>query len=97
MKLDAFNPNFYQSSMLTITHNNAKIRADELNSAFGVFNDDEEGVYSVLRQVGTENNMSLVSKYFEQRHNSSLVDQLAYYLDDEDEAKRMLLIAKDLK
>lgn len=95
--LDAFNPNYYQSSRLTITHDNAKIKADELHKAFGFWNDDEEQVYGVLRQVGTVDNMSLVSKYYQIRQGSSLVDELAYYLDDEDEAKRMLMIAKDLK
>ena len=95
--LEAFNPNYYQNTKLTISHQGAKIKADELESAFGFFNDDEEKVYRVLQSIKTPHDMSLVSKYYSIRHDSSVVDSLSYYLDDEDEAKRMWSITKHLK
>jgi hypothetical protein len=96
-KLDAFNPNFYKNTQLTISHNAAKIKADELEDAFGFWNDDEEGVYRVLQSIATPDDMSLVSKYYGIRHESSLVDDMSYHLDDEDEAKRMWTIVKHLR
>ena len=96
-ELDAFNPNYYQNTRLTITHNSAKIKADELEDAFGVFNDDEQQVYRVLQSIKSADDMSLVSKYYSIRHGSSMVDDMSYYLDDEDEAKRMWEIVKHLR
>lgn len=94
--LQAFNPNFYQNARLTISHNAAKVKADEINDAFGVFNDDEEQVYRVLSSVSNPHDMSLIAKYYSLRHGSSMVDDMSYYLDDENEAKRMWEITKRL-
>ena len=95
--LDAFNPNYYNNTRLTISHESAKIKADELENSFGFFNDDEEGVYRILQSVRTPDDMSLISKYYALRHDSSVVDDLSYYLDDEIEAKRMWEITKHLR
>lgn len=96
-EMDAFNPNYYQNTRLTITHHNAKVKADELEDAFGFFNDDEEQVYRVLQSIKSADDMSLVAKYYGIRHGSSMVDDMSYYLDDEDEAKRMWQIVKHLR
>ena len=95
--MEAFNPTYYQNTQLTITHQNAKIKADELEDAFGFWNDDEEGVYRSLQSVKSADDMSLISKYYGLRHESSLVDDMSYHLGDEDEAKRMWSIVKHLR
>lgn len=95
--LDAFNPNYYNNTRLTISHESAKIKADDLKKSFGFFNDDEEGVYRVLQSINTPDDMSLVSKYYALRHGSSVVDDLSYYLDSDDEAARMWSITKHLQ
>lgn len=96
-KLDAFNPNYYQNQRLTITHNNAKIKADELEDSFGFWDDDEEKVYGVLSSIKSPDDMSLVSKYYGIRHGVSLVDEMGEQLGDEDEAKRMWQIVKHFR
>lgn len=92
-KEEALNPNYYQAPRLTITHNLAKVKADELNSAlWGA--DDEDAVYAILRSAKTKDNMSLISKYYALRHDQSLSDNLGYEMGSEEEIERMLEVLK---
>lgn len=84
---EGFNPNFYDATKLTISHDLAKETADKLYDAlYG--NDDEEAVYSLLASAKNINNLSLVSKYYFQRKGVSLVDNLVGDMDSLEELTR---------
>jgi hypothetical protein len=90
---DSLNPNYYQASQITMTHDLAKIKADEMYDAlWGA--DDEDAVYSLMRSAKSKDNMSLISKYYGLRQGQSLADNLGYEMGSEEELKRMLEILR---
>lgn len=91
--VDALNPNFYKASQITMSHDAAKIKADELYDAlWGA--DDEDAVYSIMRSAKSKNNMSLISKYYSLRQGQSLADNLGYEMGSKEELERMLEILR---
>ena len=93
---DSFNPNFYQASKITMSHTQAKTIADKIEKALSGA-DDEEAVYGLLRDAKNANNLSLISFYYNQRHQQSLVDNLIYDMSSEEELQRILNIIQDFK
>lgn len=87
----ALDPTYYKAENITITHFFAKEKADELwDALWGA--DDEDEVYSILRSAKSKDNMSLISKYYTIRHDSSLADNLSYEMGSKEEVQRMLEI-----
>jgi len=88
-------PNYYDATKISITHQQAKVISDEIESSLNGA-DDEEEVYASLQKAKTRNNISLVSKYFSQRHSESMIDRIAYDMGSKDEMVRVMKILKAL-
>lgn len=91
-----FDPNYYRNHTYTISHSRAKALADKAYNAVGVFNDNEEMMISVLLEAGTRANLSLVSHYFNIRHNESLGGWYADYMDRRTETKDVMKALKKI-
>lgn len=90
LSLDHFDPNYYNSSRLRISHFRAKELADQLDDAISGAGTDEESLYGALREANNPDDLSLVSKYYNVRHQTSLVDRIINDLDD-DEIRQVLI------
>jgi len=84
-----FDPQYARLSKVTLSDSRAKILADKVYDAGGVFNDDEDTFYAVLTEAGTPDNLSMVSHYFQIRHGKSMADWYTYYMSDNDEVFRI--------
>jgi hypothetical protein len=92
-----FDPNYQYSHNVTITHERAKILADQIYNAGGLINDDEGAILSALSESGTKANLSRVSHYFAQRHSQSMGDYITWYMDDKSETKQLIDVLQKLK
>lgn len=92
-----FDPNYQYTHQVTITHERAKILADQIYDAGGYINDDEGAILSALSEAGTKANLSRISHYFAQRHSKSMGDYITYYMDDRSETKQLIDVLKKLK
>ncbi len=89
MKYKGFNPDYARPSKTTISHDRAKTLAKKIYKAGGFFNDDEGGFYSVLEEIGSADNLSLVSRMFTAKKYGSLAEYIMDHLDDTEEIKRV--------
>ncbi|MBL4574818.1 MAG: hypothetical protein JKY51_01800 [Opitutaceae bacterium] len=89
MKYKGFNPNYSRPSKTTISHERAKKLALKIKDAGSFFNDDEGAFYSVLEEIGSADNLSLVSRMFTAKKYGSLAEYITNYLDETEEIKRV--------
>ncbi len=89
MKYKGFNPDYARPSKTTISHERAKTLAKKIYKAGGFFNDDEGGFYSVLEEIGSADNLSLVSRMFTAKKYGSLAEYIMDHLDETEELKRV--------
>jgi hypothetical protein len=89
MKYKGFNPNYSRPSKTTISHSRAKKLAKKIKEAGGFFNDDEGGFYSVLEEIGSADNLSLVARMFSAKKYGSLAEYVMDHLDETEEIKRV--------
>ena len=87
VKFDGFNPNYYNPASITIDPTRAKILADNVDDAMGLFNDNEEIIYGILREIGNKNNLSLISKEFKIRHGEGMGEFITNKINGDEELK----------
>jgi len=67
---------------LLLTQAGAAAYVDDLWSATGYFNDDEEAIYGVFRAMRTQSQIAALAKRFNQLKNQDLYNYLRNYLND---------------
>lgn len=70
--------------------------ATDLYGADGYINDDEDKVFSILRDLDTQSNLEAFKRIFNVRYNYNLVDWLASFLSDS-ELRQAIKITENLK
>jgi hypothetical protein len=70
--------------------------AKQLYDAPGLFNDDENAVYDVFRNMHYQTSLSILSYVFSQTYSESLYDYLTGFLS-ESEMKKIFDIVKNYK
>jgi hypothetical protein len=75
-RFEGFSSSYYDPTKTTITPTAAKVKADQINDAFGFFNDNESLLYGALDSVGSKANLALVSIVYFDRHGISLPDDI---------------------
>lgn len=93
IKLNHFNPSFYEPSKISIDNFRAKEIADQIEEAMSGVGTDEESLYGAVREVSNPHNMSLVSKEYQIRHGESLIDAIVDELNT-NEIERLLKTIK---
>jgi hypothetical protein len=81
-----FDPNLYKQSNYGYAHlpSNETVNAwvKGIKDSFGWFNDDEERIYSIFRQMNNKLTVSQVSDAYTQLYRSDLFGDLRDYLND---------------
>jgi len=70
--------------------------ANDIYSSAGTFNDAEEQVYGVLRQIPDGVALSMTADKFQKRHKQDLKEFINYYYDDKEEQQVISKILSDL-
>ncbi len=84
LSLNHFDPNFYRSDMVSISHFRAKELADQLDDSISGAGTDEDSLFGALREAKSPNNLSLVSKYYGVRQGMSLANRIVSDLSDDE-------------
>lgn len=92
--LKAFDPNYGNPALVTITHDNAKKIADDIYDAINWYNDKESEIYNSLQQAGSTHNLSLVSRMFAAKYNESMVEYISGRLNSDEMEKVQEIIKK---
>ncbi len=92
-----FDPTYYRYHMTTMSHDRAKVIADQAYESVGWVNDDEKALIGVIRSAGSKANLSLISHYFTVRHKQDLGAWYADYMDRRAESKAILSALKNLR
>jgi hypothetical protein len=79
-----FNPQFYKGKAVTITRAFAEKLAEQIHSADGFFNDDEDAVYAAFRQMKTKNDVSWVADNFQQKYSKDLYTYVRAFMSDDE-------------
>lgn len=78
LKEDYFNPSYADKALIKYgaiqgwSGNSAEILAKQIYDAKGIFNDDEEAVYSVFRKCQYKTQVSRIAKAFLYKYNADL-------------------------
>ncbi len=98
-ELDAFNTQIANLNNTTITPDLARKLARQIEESIGYtinpvswFDDDEEGVYGAIAQAGSVANMSLVSRYYANLFNESLIGRITNKMNSQELAKIKTII-----
>lgn len=80
----AFNPNWYKTvpGALLVTRATAERLAQIISDAMGIFNDDEDAVYAVFRQLKAKTQVSWLADVFFQKYNADLYQFLRGRMSD---------------
>jgi hypothetical protein len=86
-KTNAFDPNYWKQGGVgtkLITVSGATAYAKVIYDAHGFFNDDEDKVRGVFRQLRTKSQVSFLADYFYRTFNKGLFDYLQTFLGPSD-------------
>lgn len=80
----AFNPQWYRnvSGAVLITRAKAEELAEIIYDAMGLFNDDEDAIYAVFRQLKAKTQVSWLADVFFQQYNADLYQYLRGRMSD---------------
>ena len=88
-----WSPSFYIDAAkqgkkpVILTQGSARRLSDEIWDSKGVFNDDEDAVYGVFRQLKNRAQISFLSEYFFRYKNRDLYEFLNTFMSNEELAK----------
>lgn len=66
--------------------------AKQVKDSKGVFNDDEDGLYSVFQQAGSKINLSYISYIFGREYNKSMSEYINGFTNQEERQKIIKLV-----
>jgi hypothetical protein len=75
-RFEGFQISFFDPTKITVDAMTAKTLADQVQKAWGFFNDNEEQLYGALKRVSTKRNLAAVSYEYQIRHGVSLPDDI---------------------
>lgn len=77
-------PAFKKYNIMTLTRAGRNLYAEDIYKAHGVFNDDEEAIYSTFRSLRYQSQVSSIAEAFRRLYNQDLVTWLRDILNDEE-------------
>lgn len=95
---DYFNPKYFEQfknkDVLILKSDYANSLCDIIHNAKGLFNDDEDAVYSVFEKLKTKSQVSFLALRFNERYNASLKNYLKSFLNNSEMANVANIINK---
>jgi len=96
---DAFDMHYWQNigkkikkSYYLLKELTAKGFANDINSAWGIFDDDEDKIYGVLRALKDQVAVSQVAYWYYQKKKVNLIDELNARLTPEENSKILKIV-----
>jgi len=69
--------------------------AQDLKDSWGIINDNESKALASLEAIGSAQNLSAVAFAYQSSFGKSLRDDLAYYMDDNDEQDKLIRVIRN--